>query len=122
MVTKTTKAAEKTTIGHGIEVPKNIENTDKHCPFTGELPVRGNVFTGEVVSTGAPLTATVQVVRKVFVPKYKRYKNRYSKTHVHNPAAINAKVGDVVAFMGCRPISKTKSNVIVKVVTNSEAQ
>jgi len=122
MVTKTNKQAEKTTIGHGIEVPKNIENADKNCPFTGELPVRGNVFKGEVVSTGAPLTATVKVVRKVFVPKYKRYKNRYSKTHVHNPASINAKVGDVVEYMGCRPISKTKSNVIIKVVSESSEQ
>ena len=114
----TKQAAEKTTIGLGIEVPKNIESTDKNCPFTGELPVRGNVFRGEVVATGDSVSATVKVVRKVFVSKYKRYQNRYSKTRVHNPPAIAAKVGDVVEFVGCRPISKTKSNVIVNVVSS----
>jgi small subunit ribosomal protein S17 len=77
---------------------------------------------GEVVSTKAALSATVRVVRKVFVPKYNRYKTRYSKTHVHNPASINAKVGDTVQYVGCRPISKTKSSVIVKVLKEAEQQ
>ena len=106
----------------GIEVPKDIDTTTAsvNCPFTGELPVRGNIFTGEVISAAAPLTATVRIERKVFVSKYKRYKTMFSKTRVHNPAVIGAQVGDVVEFVGCRPISKTKSNVIVRVVRKHE--
>jgi ribosomal protein uS17 len=117
MVTKNTV---KKTIGMGIEVPQNIEQTDRNCPFTGELAVRGNIFSGEVISTSAALTATVKVERKIFVPKYKRYKNRIYKTHVHNPLSINAQVGDIVEYVGCRPISKTKSSVIVRVVKKHE--
>lgn len=100
------------------KAPENLDTSksDKNCPYTSNLSVRGNIFKGEVISTAAPLTATVKVERSVFVPKYRRYKTRISKTRVHNPASINAKVGDVVEFVGCRPISKTKSNVIIRVV------
>ncbi|HLP79527.1 MAG TPA: 30S ribosomal protein S17 [Acidobacteriota bacterium] len=110
---------EKTqTIGFGFEKPKLGENVtpDKNCPFYGSLKVRGNVMSGEVVSAASHLSATVKIVRQIFIPKYKRYLQRSSKVRVHNPAVINAKVGDIVEFMGCRPISKTKSNVIVRVV------
>ncbi|MFT4312789.1 MAG: 30S ribosomal protein S17 [Candidatus Woesearchaeota archaeon] len=113
------KKSEKT-VGYGISMPKFDGETDKNCPFTSSLRVRGNISQGTVVSASAPLTATVQIERQVFVSKYKRYKKKISKIHVHNPAAIDAKVGDVVEFMGCRPLSKTKSAVIVRIVNGEQ--
>ena len=38
-----------------------------------------------------------------------------SKLHAHNPPCIDAKPGDIVTIAECRPISKTKSFVIVEV-------
>lgn len=90
---------------------------DLHCPFYSGLAIRQKTAEGTVVSkTADNLTATVQIERKVFVQKYKRYKKAYSKVTCHNPAVLNAQVGDVVQFVGCRPISKTKSNVIIKIL------
>ncbi len=107
----------KKSIGYGVKTPKFEEQPDKNCPFTGSLRVRGNIMVGTVVSALAPLTATVQIERQVFVPKYKRYKKKLSKIHVHNPTSIQAEQGDVVEFIGCRPLSKTKSAVIINIVT-----
>jgi len=110
----------KKSIGYGIEMPKEVKEGDKNCPFTGNVTVRGTLQQGIVTSAKGLRTCTVQIERQVFVPKYKRYKKKYSKIHVHNPASIDAKEGDLVEFAGCRPISKTKSAVIVRVVKRNE--
>jgi small subunit ribosomal protein S17 len=110
----------KKTIGFGIEVPSHTSADDVNSPFSGNLSVRGNMMQGEVVSAKATLTATVKIIRQVYVSKYRRYKQTVSKIKVHNPASINAKLGDVVDFIGCRPISKTKSMTIVRVVKRAE--
>ena len=98
-----------------LDKPEKTVEPDKNCPFYGSLKVRGKAYTGKVVSTSL-LSANVKLERTVFVPKYRRYKKAYSKIRCHNPAVLSAKVGDTVQFMACRPISKTKSNVIVKIV------
>lgn len=41
-----------------------------------------------------------------------------SKLHAHNPRCIRARPGDIVTIGECRPISKTKSFVILEVVGN----
>jgi small subunit ribosomal protein S17 len=51
-----------------------------------------------------------------YIPKYERYAKKSSKITAHNPLCINAKVGDTVKFSECRPISKTKSFVIIEVI------
>ncbi|MFT7615462.1 MAG: small subunit ribosomal protein S17 [Candidatus Woesearchaeota archaeon] len=106
------------TIGYGIERPKQVEGAvhDENCPFYGSLKIHGNLIQGEVVSISGPLSVTIRIARQVYVPKYRRFKKSFSKIHTHNPTAISAKVGDKVIFVGCRPISKTKSTVIVKKV------
>ena len=110
----------KNTIGFGIELPsKGSVTPDVNCPFYGNLTVRGTVMTGTVVSAASHLSATVQIVRQVYISKYKRYLVKTNKIRVHNPAVLSAKVGDIVEFMNCRPISKTKSNVITKIVTRA---
>ncbi len=50
-----------------------------------------------------------------YLKKYERYELRRSKVHAHNPECIDAKVGDRVLVAETRPISKTKSWVVVAV-------
>jgi small subunit ribosomal protein S17 len=87
---------------------------DVNCPFHGTLKIRGKKFTGTVTSTKMHKTATVTWDRKQFVKKYDRYEKRRTKIHVHNPECINAKKADKVVIAECRPISKTKSFVIIE--------
>jgi small subunit ribosomal protein S17 len=61
---------------------------------------------------------TVVVMRKFEkkATKYERFEKRQSKIHAHNPPCIDAKAGDNVKIAECRPLSKTKSYVIVEVL------
>ncbi|MBE0521016.1 MAG: 30S ribosomal protein S17 [Candidatus Methanoperedenaceae archaeon] len=101
-------------IGLEVRVPEK-ECTDPNCPFHGILPVRGQVLTGVVVSNKMEKTVVVQRKFEKRVPKYERYEKRQSKIHAHNPPCINAKDGDKVTIAECRPLSKTKSYVVVEV-------
>ncbi len=100
----------------GIDVkPPERECNDKNCPFHGDLRVRGQILRGRVVKVYQK-TATIERELIRYVPKYERYMKKKSKLHAHNPPCINAKPGDIVTIAECRPISKTKSFVIVEVV------
>jgi small subunit ribosomal protein S17 len=61
---------------------------------------------------------TVVVMRKFEkkATKYERFEKRQSKIHAHNPPCIDAKAGDRVKIAECRPLSKTKSYVVVEVL------
>ena len=100
-------------IGIVLEIPKQKCN-DVKCPFHGSLSVRGRQFTGIVVSTKMRKTAVIEFERLYFLKKYERYGKRRTKLKVHNPECINAKEGDIVDVMECRPLSKTKNFVIVQ--------
>ncbi len=71
-------------------------------------------FTGTVVAARMQKTITVKVNTFKLHPKYqKRY--RVSATyHVHDETG-SAKVGDMVTFRECRPLSKTKRWYLVNV-------
>jgi small subunit ribosomal protein S17 len=99
----------------GIEVPEPKETCDDvHCPFHGELKLRGNIFTGKIVASKMKKTATIEKIWMHFIPKYERYEERKSRLRVHNPLCIDAKEGDQVKVMEAKPISKTKKFVIVE--------
>ncbi|PXF50417.1 MAG: 30S ribosomal protein S17 [Candidatus Methanophagaceae archaeon] len=103
----------KTDIGIDVRVPtKDCE--DENCPFHGRLPVRGQILEGVVVSDRAAKTVVVLRSYLKKVRKYERYEKRRSKIHAHNPPCINARRGDVVKIAECRPLSKTKSFVVVE--------
>jgi small subunit ribosomal protein S17 len=87
---------------------------DRNCPFHGELPIRGRVLEGTVVSAKMNKTVIVQRDYLHYVPKYKRYERRRSRIPSHNPPCINAKEGDRVKIAECRPISKTVSFVVIE--------
>ncbi|MAG08293.1 30S ribosomal protein S17 [Candidatus Woesearchaeota archaeon] len=89
---------------------------DSKCPFHGSLKTRGRVFVGVVTSKDTHRTATVVFERKVYVPKYERYLKKRSKIHVHNPSCIDAKPGDFVKIVECRPLSKTKKFVAIEML------
>ncbi|HIH86916.1 MAG TPA: 30S ribosomal protein S17 [Methanosarcinales archaeon] len=102
-------------IGLDINASPDEECNDINCPFHGTLPVRGQVFTGSVVSSKMDKTVVVKRTFEKLVTKYERYEKRQSKMHAHNPPCINAKEGDVVKIAECRPLSKTKKFVVIEV-------
>lgn len=101
-------------IGINVRAPEK-ECGDKNCPFHGKLSVRGQIFRGRVVKAYEK-SAVIERELIRYVPKYERYLKKRSKMHAHNPPCIDAKPGDVVTIAECRPISKTKSFVIVEKV------
>jgi small subunit ribosomal protein S17 len=100
-------------IGIDVKPPKQ-KCEDENCPFHGSLTCRGRSFTGTVVSDKMHKTVVVEWVRKNYLKKYERYEKRRTKLKVHNPPCINAKEGDLVSIVECKPLSKTKNFVIVE--------
>jgi len=96
-----------------LKKPKKI-CSDRNCPFHGELPVRGRVLEGTVVSAKMDKTVVVRRDYIHYVPKFMRYERRRSRIPSHNPPCINVKEGDHVRIVECRPISKTVSFVVVE--------
>lgn len=82
----------------------------------GRRPRRRQV--GLVVSDVRDKTITVQVEYQARHPRYGKQIRRRVKLHAHDPKN-EAKVGDRVMIMECRPISKTKSWRLEKVLTSS---
>jgi small subunit ribosomal protein S17 len=101
----------------GLKVPlPTQECRDVLCPFHGKLPVRGQTIDGTVISDKMSRTVVVQREYFKYVPKYERYEKRKSKIHAHNPDCVAAKIGDKVKIAECRPLSKTKSFVVIQIL------
>ena len=88
--------------------------SDKNCPFHGTLSVRGRVFEGVVATSKMDKTVIVEREYLQFSPKFVRYEKRSGHIPSHNPPCINAKEGQKVKIVECRPLSKTVSFVIVE--------
>jgi small subunit ribosomal protein S17 len=101
-------------IGLSVTAPESA-CTDPNCPFHGHLSVRGQLLDGVVVSAMMDKTVVVQREHLKRNIKFDRYEKRRSKIHAHNPPCINAKEGDRVMIAECRPLSKTKTFVVVEV-------
>jgi len=78
------------------------------------IRTRGRTFTGTVVDAKAQSTATIEWPRRKYVAKYERYEKARTRVKAHNPPEINAKEGDLVKIIECRPISKTKKFIIIE--------
>jgi len=102
-------------IGIDVTPPQSVCE-DVHCPFHGSLSVRGRVFEGRVVSAKAQRTAIIEREYSHFIPKFERYERRHSRITVHKPDCMQLKEGDRVKIAECRPLSKTKSFVVVEVL------
>ena len=96
------------------------ECKDDKCPIHGSVKVRGQTIKGRVISAKPTNTVTIERTLIEFVPKYERYKKKRSRVHAHNPACIGAKEGDIVLAGETRRLSKTKSFVVLKVVSEEK--
>ena len=85
-----------------------------------EYPVRGGTFVGRVVSTKMDKSATVRWEYAEKIPKFERYERRNTKISVHVPENVTLEEGDQVKVGETRPISKTKSHVVMKVFDDEE--
>ncbi len=100
-------------IGVDVKAPSRTCN-DRNCPFHGSLRVRGRIFTGTLIRKDLNNTATIEWPRVAYLQKFERYEKKRSRVKAHNPDCINAEVNDKVTIMETRPISKTKSFVIIE--------
>lgn len=87
---------------------------DRNCPFHGELPVRGRILEGVVVSAKMDKAVIVERNYLQYVSKFMKYERRRSRIPSHNPPCIDAQEGDRVTIAECRPLSKTVSFVVVE--------
>jgi small subunit ribosomal protein S17 len=72
------------------------------------------IFKGKVKSKKMDKTATVEVVRVVAHPVYKK---RYKRTKLYNVHdELGSKVGQTVKFIDCKPVSKLKKWKIIEIL------
>ncbi|HEC16901.1 MAG TPA: 30S ribosomal protein S17 [Sedimenticola sp.] len=72
-------------------------------------------LTGRVVSDKMDKTVTVLIERQVKHPLYGKYIRRSTKVHAHDEAN-ECSAGDLVTVEQCRPLSKSKTWRLVKIV------
>ena len=75
---------------------------------------------GRVVSDRMDKTVTVVIERRVKHAIYDKIMVRSSKYHAHDDSN-DAKTGDLVEIQECRPLSKSKSWVVTKLLQRAVA-
>jgi small subunit ribosomal protein S17 len=76
---------------------------------------------GKVVSNKMDKTIAVSIERLVKHPTYGKYVRRTTKVLAHDEKN-EAKEGDMVAIKPCRPMSRRKAWMLVRVVTPARAE
>ncbi|QMT61406.1 MULTISPECIES: 30S ribosomal protein S17 [unclassified Legionella] len=71
---------------------------------------------GKVVSDKMDKTIVVMIERSVKHPKYGKILKRRAKLHAHDENQV-CKIGNIVKIRESRPLSKTKSWVLVEVIS-----
>ena len=84
------------------------------------IPEKAPRKIGVVESDLRDKTRKVSIAFSVKHPKYGKYIRRRTVLHVHDEDNVS-KQGDTVEVAECRPISKTKSWVLVRVVNSAHA-
>ncbi len=77
-------------------------------------------LTGKVTSDKTTKTVTVLVERRVKHPLYGKIISRSKKYHAHDETDQYV-VGDTVVIQECRPLSKTKTWEVIKLVSKGTA-
>jgi len=80
-----------------------------------EQQVTNRTLTGRVVSDKMDKTITVLIERQVKHPLYGKFIKRSTKVHAHDESN-ECSAGDTVVVEQCRPLSKSKTWRLVKVV------
>jgi small subunit ribosomal protein S17 len=110
---RTSTARRARDIGLDVRAPRTACD-DRHCPFHGRLPLRGQVLEGTVVSTAMQQTAVVERTLLHYVPKFERYEKRRRRYLAHAPACLGIRVGHRVRIAETRPLSKLVAFCIVE--------
>ncbi|MHA1220494.1 MAG: 30S ribosomal protein S17 [Candidatus Heimdallarchaeota archaeon] len=100
-------------IGVDVKEPETVCN-DINCPFHGTLRVRGRIINGTVISHRMHKNVIIRKDFLSYIKKYKRYERRHTTIAAHNPPCIDAREGESVTIMECRPLSKTVAYVIIE--------
>ncbi len=82
-----------------------------------EQPIN-RALIGRVVSDKMDKTITVAVERRVKHPMYGKFIRRSTKLHAHDESN-DCRLGDLVMVEQCRPLSKTKTWRLVKVLESA---
>ena len=99
-----------------MSTPTESTETAQAAPAPGPAPIPGQrLLTGKVVSNKMDKTIAVSVERLVKHPMYGKYIRRTTKVLVHDENN-EAKEGDLVAIRPCRPLSRRKAWMLVRVV------
>lgn len=89
--------------------------------MTKETRVKRRKRTGVVTSNKMQKTITVTIERRIRHPKYGKVISCFSKIKAHDEKQL-ASIGDQVEVMECRPLSKTKSWCLVRVIEKGKEQ
>lgn len=91
------------------------------APSTATSRGKRDMRTGVVVSTKGDKTIRVQFDFTNKHPKYGKYFRRSTSLHTHDEKN-EAKIGDLVEVMACRPVSKTKCWRLNRILRRAEGQ
>lgn len=83
------------------------------------MSIRGRILSGRVISTKMQRTIIIRREYLHYVPKYNRYERRHSNLPVHVSPAFRVALGDEVVVGQCRPLSKTVTFNLLKVVRSA---
>ena len=89
------------------------------CVAPLQVSDRARRVVGRVVSNRSDKTITVLVERRVRHPLYGKYLTRSSRYHAHD-ATNECQLGDLVTIGETRPISRSKSWLLVSVDERAE--
>ena len=93
------------------------ENDVEHAaPTPGQ-----RLLTGKVVSNKMDKTIAVSIERLVKHPTYGKYIRRTTKLLAHD-ANNECREGDTVSIKPCRPLSRRKSWMLVRVIERARAE
>ncbi|QOI11317.1 30S ribosomal protein S17 [Blochmannia endosymbiont of Colobopsis nipponica] len=76
---------------------------------------RINILHGRVISDKMEKSVVVSIERFIKHPIYRKFIRRTTKLHVHDENN-DSRIGDIIKIKECRPISKTKSWILVSIV------
>ena len=95
--------------------------TEGTAPSAAPQTAGQRLLTGKVVSTKMDKTIAVSVEHLVKHPTYGKYIRRTTKLLAHDENN-DCKEGDTVTIKPCRPLSRRKSWVLVRIVERASAQ
>jgi len=85
-----------------------------------KISIRGKLFEGQITKMKTKNTAHVIIKQTKYIPKYERYLVVRKVYPVHVPDDMDVAVGDMVLCGETRKLSKTKSKIIIRKLTEKE--